>query len=126
MCAASSTHGAAGEIGHTPGYSDLVCTCGQVGHLETLASGRSIELRYAEAAGVARSAAAIADLARTGDPTALAVLACVVTATPGTAWIEYRSRRDAMLIHVLDLVEEQDWIDLITGRYEPLLKEIFE
>uniref|UniRef100_UPI0028A8E331 ROK family protein n=1 Tax=Microbacterium sp. TaxID=51671 RepID=UPI0028A8E331 len=24
-------HGAAGEIGHTPGYSDLVCTCGQIG-----------------------------------------------------------------------------------------------
>ncbi len=82
-------HGAAGEIGHTPGYSDLVCTCGQVGHLETLASGRSIELRYAEAAGVVRSAAAIADLARAGDPTALAVfdkagralaMACVATA----------------------------------------------
>lgn len=60
------------------------------------------------------------------DRTALAVLACVVTATPGTAWVEYRSRRDTLLIHVLDLVEEQDWIDLIKGRYEPLLQEIFE
>lgn len=60
------------------------------------------------------------------DRTALAVLACVLTATPGTAWVEYRSRHDTLLIHVLDLVEEQDWIDLIKGRYEPLLQEIFE
>ncbi len=60
------------------------------------------------------------------DRTALAVLACVLTATPGTAWLEYRSRRDTLLIHVLDLVDEQDWIDLIKGRYEPLLLEIFE
>ncbi|WP_331715743.1 ROK family protein [Tessaracoccus coleopterorum] len=45
----SGPTGAAGEIGHTPGYSDLPCTCGQVGHLETVASGRSIERRYQEA-----------------------------------------------------------------------------
>jgi multicomponent K+:H+ antiporter subunit E len=60
------------------------------------------------------------------DRTALSVLACVITATPGTAWVEYRSKRDVLLIHVLDLIEEQDWIDVIKGRYEPLLKEIFE
>lgn len=60
------------------------------------------------------------------DHTALAVLACIVTATPGTAWVEYRSRYDSLLLHVLDMVDEQDWIDLIKGRYEPLLKEIFE
>jgi len=60
------------------------------------------------------------------DRTALAVLACVLTSTPGTAWIEYRSRRGTLLLHVLDLVDEQDWIDLIKGRYEPLLQEIFE
>ncbi|SHG59191.1 multicomponent K+:H+ antiporter subunit E [Kaistia soli DSM 19436] len=60
------------------------------------------------------------------DRTALAVLACILTATPGTAWLEYRSRRDTLLLHVLDLGEEQDWIDLIKKRYEPLLLEIFE
>lgn len=60
------------------------------------------------------------------DRTALAVLASVLTATPGTAWVEYRSRRGTLLLHVLDLVDEQDWIDLIKGRYEPLLQEIFE
>ncbi|CAM5687136.1 ROK family protein [Streptomyces purpurascens] len=41
-------HGAAGEIGHVPGFGDLPCTCGGRGHLETLASGRAIAARYAE------------------------------------------------------------------------------
>ncbi|MFD0864715.1 ROK family protein [Tessaracoccus lubricantis] len=66
--------GGAGEIGHTPRHSDHRCTCGGVGHLETVASGRSIGLRYAERTGgspltgeeTARRAAA-------GDPAALAV-----------------------------------------------------
>lgn len=62
--------GAAGEIGHTPGYSDRICTCGQTGHLETVASGRSIEARYLEATGHAEPADVIADLARRGDPEA--------------------------------------------------------
>jgi glucokinase len=67
-------HGAAGEIGHTPGYSTLECTCGQVGHLETVASGRSIGLRYGERTGrQGLGAEAVADLARQGDPTATAV-----------------------------------------------------
>ena len=84
-------HGAAGEIGHTPGYSDLVCTCGQVGHLETLASGTSIALRYAERTGTAvADAREVADRARAGDADALAVfdaagralaLACASAAT---------------------------------------------
>lgn len=39
--------GAAGEIGHIPGFGDALCTCGGRGHLETLASGRSIARRYA-------------------------------------------------------------------------------
>ncbi|WP_337003326.1 MULTISPECIES: ROK family protein [unclassified Microbacterium] len=84
-------HGAAGEIGHTPGYSDLVCTCGQVGHLETLASGTSIALRYAERTGDAvPDARVVADRARAGDEDAVAVfdaagralaLACASAAT---------------------------------------------
>jgi len=60
------------------------------------------------------------------DRTALAILSCILTATPGTAWLEYRSRRDTLLLHILDIGEEQDWIDLIKKRYEPLLLEIFE
>jgi len=60
------------------------------------------------------------------DRTGLAALACIVTATPGTAWVEYQSRQNILLLHVLDVGEEQDWIDLIKDRYEPLLLEIFE
>lgn len=60
------------------------------------------------------------------DRTALAVLACVLTATPGTAWVEYRSRRNLLMLHVLDVGDEQHWVDLVQDRYEPLLMEIFE
>lgn len=68
--------GAAGEIGHTPGYSDLVCTCGQTGHLETLASGLSIGRRYAErVGGETPDARIVAERARAGDVDALSVFA---------------------------------------------------
>lgn len=60
------------------------------------------------------------------DPTGLAVLACIVTSTPGTAWVEYRAGNGSLLLHVLDLRDEQEWIDLIKNRYESLLLEIFE
>ncbi|MGO1383302.1 MAG: ROK family protein [Arachnia sp.] len=67
-------HGSAGEIGHTPGYSDIVCTCGQVGHLETMASGVSIGLRYGESTGATGlGAPEVADRARSGDADALTV-----------------------------------------------------
>jgi multicomponent K+:H+ antiporter subunit E len=60
------------------------------------------------------------------DRTALAVLACVLTATPGTAWIEYHAENGQLMIHVLDLVDEAVWIDTIRNRYARLLMEIFE
>ncbi|WP_285102513.1 ROK family protein [Promicromonospora sp. MEB111] len=72
--------GAAGEIGHMPGFGDARCTCGQRGHLETLASGRSVERRYAEAVGPdgggpdGVGAAEIEARARAGDEAALRVL----------------------------------------------------
>jgi len=68
----SGPRGAAGELGHTPGFGTLQCSCGQYGHLETLASGRSIALRYAERSGrSATGAHEVADLARNGDRDAL-------------------------------------------------------
>jgi multicomponent K+:H+ antiporter subunit E len=60
------------------------------------------------------------------DRTGLAVLACIITTTPGTAWIEYHAGSGRVLIHVLDLVDEQIWIDQIKSRYERPLMEIFE
>ncbi|MGO4423653.1 ROK family protein, partial [Streptomyces sp. MCAF7] len=56
-------HGAAGEIGHIPGFGDLPCTCGGRGHLETLASGRSIAARFAERTGRRLTAREVADAA---------------------------------------------------------------
>jgi multicomponent K+:H+ antiporter subunit E len=58
------------------------------------------------------------------EPAALAILACILTCTPGTAWVEYDSTANKLLIHVLDLVDEAHWIDLIKNRYERMLLEI--
>lgn len=59
-------------------------------------------------------------------PNGLAILAVIVTATPGTAWIEYEPRNGRLLLHVFDLVEGDDWVHIIKTRYESLLMEIFE
>jgi multicomponent K+:H+ antiporter subunit E len=59
-------------------------------------------------------------------PGGLAVLACIITATPGTSWMRYDRTRNAVTIHVLDLVDEAAWIRLFKLRYETLLMEIFE
>ncbi len=59
-------------------------------------------------------------------PYGLASLATILTATPGTAWVNYDSRRGILLLHVLDLVDEAHWIDLVKNRYERRLMEIFE
>ena len=58
------------------------------------------------------------------EPAALAILACILTCTPGTAWVEYDSTANKLLSHVFDLVDETHWIDLIKNRYERLLLEI--
>ena len=57
---------------------------------------------------------------------ALATLAVIISATPGTLWLQHEARRGYILIHVLDLVDEDAWIQLIKNRYERLLMEIFE
>lgn len=58
-------------------------------------------------------------------PYGLALLACIITATPGTLWVSHDAARGILTIHVLDLVDENAWIDLIKERYERLLLEIF-
>lgn len=59
-------------------------------------------------------------------PYGLATLACIITATPGTVWADFDSAKGILLIHVLDLTDESDWISTIKRRYESLLLEIFE
>lgn len=60
----------------------------------------------------------------TRDPYALTMLACIVTATPGTLWVEYDSADNAMLLHVLDLKDEGEWMRIVRDRYERRLMEI--
>lgn len=60
------------------------------------------------------------------DPVGLAVLAMIITATPGTAWIEHDTDQNVLLLHVYDVIDEEAWISLIQTRYESLLREIFE
>lgn len=60
------------------------------------------------------------------DPHGLAVLACIITATPGTLWAGFDSASGVLTLHILDLVDEDTWIGTIKGRYERLLLEIFE
>ena len=58
-------------------------------------------------------------------PAGLAVIACIVTATPGTSWVRYDSAANVVTIHVLDLVDADDWIRSFKQRYERPLMEIF-
>jgi multicomponent K+:H+ antiporter subunit E len=58
-------------------------------------------------------------------PAALAALACIVTATPGTSWAGYDASRGILTIHVLDLVDERAWVEDFKRRYERRLLEVF-
>jgi multicomponent K+:H+ antiporter subunit E len=56
----------------------------------------------------------------------LALLAIIITSTPGTLWAQHDPARRQLMLHVLDLVDDGDWIKLVKQRYEPLLMEMFE
>ncbi|HET7670452.1 MAG TPA: Na+/H+ antiporter subunit E [Burkholderiales bacterium] len=57
---------------------------------------------------------------------ALAALAVIVTATPGTSWADYDSERNVLTLHVLDLADEEGSVRMFKMRYERPLREIFE
>jgi multicomponent K+:H+ antiporter subunit E len=58
-------------------------------------------------------------------PYGLAALACILTATPGTAWVEYDSGERTVLIHVLDLIDDEAWVRVVKDKWERRLMEIF-
>ncbi|WP_103257325.1 Na+/H+ antiporter subunit E [Tabrizicola aquatica] len=62
---------------------------------------------------------------RLQDPGALALLALILTATPGTAWLEHDRATGVLLLHVFDLKDPEEWRVLIRDRYEALLLEAF-
>ena len=60
------------------------------------------------------------------DPHGLAVLAVILTATPGTVWVDLSEDGSRLTLHVLNLQDEEAWIRLIKQRYERPLMAIFE
>jgi multicomponent K+:H+ antiporter subunit E len=60
------------------------------------------------------------------DPHAMAVLAIIVTSTPGTVWVDLSPDGSVLTLHVLDLRDESQWIAWIKNRYEKRLMEVFE
>lgn len=60
------------------------------------------------------------------DAHGLAVLAAIVTATPGTSWVQLSTDGHTLKLHVLDLKDEAEWIRTIKHRYERRLMSIFE
>ncbi|ALE03238.1 Na(+) H(+) antiporter subunit E [Bartonella ancashensis] len=57
--------------------------------------------------------------------TSLAILACILSAVPGTIWVAYNSKNNKLLIHVLNLNDGNNYPQFIKQRYEQLLLEIF-
>lgn len=62
---------------------------------------------------------------RLHEPNGLAALACIISATPGTIWVDHDPARSELMLHVFDQADEDIWVDAICARYEPLLLEIF-
>lgn len=60
------------------------------------------------------------------DPHGLAVLATIVTSTPGTIWATHDEQTSTLTLHVLDLKDEEGWIRTIKDRYEQPLIGIFQ
>lgn len=59
-------------------------------------------------------------------PYGLAALAIIITSTPGTLWVNFDPASGLLTIHVLDLIDEDAWVETIKQRYERRLMEIFE
>ncbi len=60
------------------------------------------------------------------DPHGLAVLAAIITSTPGTVWVGHDVESSILTLHVLDLGGQEALVAEVKGHYERLLREIFE
>jgi len=56
---------------------------------------------------------------------AQAFLAIMMTATPGTLWVQFDRVRGILLVHILDQVGADAWTRRLQTRYEPLLLDMF-
>lgn len=60
------------------------------------------------------------------DPNGLAVLAMIITFTPGTAWIQLSADGQFLLLHVLAIDDEAQVIAHLKNSFERPLMEIFQ
>lgn len=60
------------------------------------------------------------------DPHGLAVLAMIITSTPGAVWVGLGVGGATLKLHILDLKDEEGWIRLVKKRYEKPLLEVFQ
>jgi multicomponent K+:H+ antiporter subunit E len=60
------------------------------------------------------------------DPHGLAILAVIVTSTPGTSWAGIEPNGRVLRLHMLDMRNEDAWIRSFKQRYERRLMRIFE
>jgi multicomponent K+:H+ antiporter subunit E len=60
------------------------------------------------------------------DPHGLAILAVIVTSTPGTSWAGIAPDGRVLRLHMLDIRNEDEWIRSFKRRYERRLLRIFE
>jgi len=60
------------------------------------------------------------------DPHGQAILAAIITSTPGTAWAGVSADGSRLRLHLLDLKDEAEWARMIRERYERPLRRIFE
>jgi multicomponent K+:H+ antiporter subunit E len=58
-------------------------------------------------------------------PFGIATLAIILTATPGTLWVQYDSDTGRLLMHLLDDTGDEEWVRRVKDRYERPLMEIF-
>jgi multicomponent K+:H+ antiporter subunit E len=60
------------------------------------------------------------------DENGLAILACIITATPGSAWIQHDSARNVVTVHVLDTTDAVAWGAEFKRDYERRLVEVLQ
>lgn len=76
--------------------------------------------------GKAKNSGFVAMPIQLRSPYALSALSMMMTATPGTLWVQHDPSRNLILIHFLDINEAADWIEKYRNKTEKLLLEIFE
>jgi multicomponent K+:H+ antiporter subunit E len=60
------------------------------------------------------------------DPNGLAVLAMIVTFTPGTAWVRLSADGRQLVLHVIGVDDQAALVDFVKHHYERPLVEIFQ